>query len=112
MSRNHQPSFLHDPAGMWGIRGKMNAIPGWFRTVFRDNLEQDSGMKVNTGAAMKPNSFRQIRNRVRLPRNYFHRHVVALDNIMAGSLPFEREDQLASQKIVRAQDQRSSSIEV
>jgi len=22
-----------------GIRGKMNAIPGWFRMVFRDDLE-------------------------------------------------------------------------
>jgi len=28
--------------------------------VFRDNLEQDSGMKVNTGSGMKPNSFRPI----------------------------------------------------
>jgi hypothetical protein len=37
---------------------------------------------------------------------------MALDNTMAGSLPLEREDQLASQEIVRAQDQRSSSIEV
>jgi hypothetical protein len=25
--------------------------------VFRDDLEQDSGMKANTGSAMKPNSF-------------------------------------------------------
>jgi hypothetical protein len=31
---------------------------------------------------------------------------------MAGSLPLEREDQLASQEIDRAQHQRSSSIEV
>ena len=32
---------------LWGIRGKMNAIPGWFRTLFRDEPEQDSGIKVN-----------------------------------------------------------------
>ena len=32
------------------------------------------------------------------------RCVVALDNTMAGSLPLEREDQLASQEIVRAQN--------
>jgi len=25
----------------------MNAIPGWFRTLFRDEPEQDSGIKVN-----------------------------------------------------------------
>src|SRR3954454_14544928 len=31
---------------------------------------------------------------------------------MARRLPLKREDQLASQEIVRAQDQRSSSIEV
>jgi len=45
---------------MWGIRGKMNAIPGWFRTVFRDDLERDSGMKVNTGSGMKASNFRPI----------------------------------------------------
>jgi len=45
---------------MWGIRGKMNAIPGRSRTAFRDDLEQDSGMRVNTGSRMKPNSFRPI----------------------------------------------------
>jgi hypothetical protein len=28
--------------------------------VFRDDLEQDSGMKVNTGSAMKLNSFSPI----------------------------------------------------
>jgi len=28
--------------------------------VFRDDPEQDSGMKVNTGSGMKPNSLRQI----------------------------------------------------
>jgi hypothetical protein len=42
---------------LWGIRGKVNAIPGWFRTTFRDDPEQDSGMKVNTGSAMKPKQF-------------------------------------------------------
>jgi hypothetical protein len=30
------------------------------RTVFRDDLERDSGMNVNTGSGMKPNSFRLI----------------------------------------------------
>lgn len=39
----------------WGIRGKVNAIP-----VFRDEAEQDSGMKANTGSGMKPNGFRPI----------------------------------------------------
>jgi hypothetical protein len=28
--------------------------------VFRDDREQDSGMKVNAGSGMKPNSFRPI----------------------------------------------------
>jgi len=28
--------------------------------VFWDDLEQDSGMKVNTGSGMKPNGFRPI----------------------------------------------------
>ena len=49
-----------DQLPSWGIRGNMNAIPGGFRTVFRDDLEQGSGMKVNGGSAMKPNSFRPI----------------------------------------------------
>jgi len=44
-----------------GIRGKRNAIPERFRTAFRGDLEQDSGMKANTGPAMKPNRFRPIR---------------------------------------------------
>jgi hypothetical protein len=38
----------------------MNAIPGGFRTVFRDDPEKDSGMKVNTGSGMKPNGFSPI----------------------------------------------------
>ena len=69
-------------------------------------------MKANTGSGMKPNSFRPIPQLRSASRNDFHRHVVALDNTMAGNLPLEREDQLASQEIVRAQDQRSSSIDV
>jgi uncharacterized protein YecA (UPF0149 family) len=47
-------------------------------------------MKVNTGSGMKPNSFRPIPDAVRLRRNDFHRHVVALDNTMAGSLPLRK----------------------
>jgi hypothetical protein len=69
-------------------------------------------MKANTSSAMKPNGFRPIPEGIRLRRNDFHRQVAALDNTMTGSLPSKGEDQLASQEIVRAQDQRSSSIEV
>jgi hypothetical protein len=36
---------------------------GMIPTAFRDNPEQDSGMKANTGSAMKPNSFRPIPER-------------------------------------------------
>src|SRR5262245_20836445 len=43
---------------VWGIRGKMNATPRRRRTAFRDDSEQDSGMKVNTDSARKPNTFR------------------------------------------------------
>lgn len=81
--------------------------------MFRDDLEQDSGMKVNTGSGLKANSLRAD------PGTAFGfagmistRQIAALDNTMANSLPLEREDELASQEIVRAQDQRSSSIEV
>jgi len=55
----------------WGIRGKVNAIPGWFRTAFRDDLEQDSGMKANTSSAMKPNSFRPIPERCSASPEWF-----------------------------------------
>jgi len=79
-----------------GNPGQVNAI--------RDDLEQDSGMKVNTGSRMTRNSFKRIRNCVRLRRNDFHGQ--------QWQPPLEGEDQLASEEIVRAQDQRSSSIEV
>ncbi len=42
-----------------------NSVPG--------ESEQDSGMKVNIGSGMKPNSFRPILNRVRLRRISLHR---------------------------------------
>ena len=35
-------------------------IPGRFRTAFRDEREQDSGMKVKTDSAMKSNSLRLV----------------------------------------------------
>jgi hypothetical protein len=38
----------------------MNAIPRRCRTAFRDDPEQDSGIKANTDSAMKLNSFRPI----------------------------------------------------
>jgi hypothetical protein len=44
------------------------------------------------------------------PCSLWHCNLTTLNT--AGSIPFEREDQLASQEIVGAQDQRSSSIEV
>jgi len=68
-------------------------------------------MMVNTDSAMKPNSFRPIpESRSASSRNNFHR-LVALDITMASSLP-KKGRSLASQETVRAQDQRSSSIEI
>jgi hypothetical protein len=67
-------------------------------------------MKVNTGSAMKPNSFRLIPE----PRSAspdFHK-LNGAGQHNGRQPPLEREDQLASKEIVRAQDQRSSSIEV
>ena len=48
------------PQAYWGFRSNVNAVPEGIRTVFRDDSEHRSGMKVNTDSAMKPNSFRPI----------------------------------------------------
>ena len=61
--------------------------------MVRDDVEQNSRMKLNTGSAMNPNSFGPIPEPVfSFAGIDFHRHVAALDNTMAGSLPLERED--------------------
>ncbi len=57
---NHRGLKEVFPSLFLGIRRKVNAIPGWSRTAFRDEPEQYSGMKVNTDSRMKPNIFRPI----------------------------------------------------
>ena len=66
-------------------------------------------MKVNTDSAIKPNSFRQTPEpRSASPESSGQRRWTSQ---WQEASP-EREDRLASQEIVRAQDQRSASIEV
>ena len=68
-------------------------------------------MKANTGSAMKPNSFEPTPELRSASPEDFHK-LSGAGQHNGSSLPFKREDQLASEEIVRAQDQRSSSIEV
>jgi hypothetical protein len=68
-------------------------------------------MKVNTDYGMKPNSFRPNRGTAFGFAGLISTGQRRWTTQWQAASP-EREDQLASQEIVRAQDQRSSSIEV
>jgi len=56
-------------------------------------------MKVNTGSGMMPNSFGPVPEQRSASPDDFHRHVVALDNTMASSLPSKERISLPARRL-------------